>query len=170
MKSSYTACQTSIGTVHVAWTERGVASLHLEVLPESEFLQRVQKNLSEPPVRDDSRQAELTAAVEGWLAGEPYAGPIDLESMTPFTRTVLAETSAIPRGQVRTYSDVARAIGRPRAARAVGGALSRNPVLLLVPCHRVVPGSGVIGNYSGGGKVWKERLLRLEGAEVVRNR
>jgi methylated-DNA-[protein]-cysteine S-methyltransferase len=76
---------------------------------------------------------------------------------------VLRATRAIPRGAVRTYGEVARRVGRPRAARAVGQALHRNPVPLLVPCHRVIGAGGrLVGFGSGIGE--KQRLLRLEGA------
>ena len=71
-------------------------------------------------------------------------------------------TARIPRGEVRTYGELAAIVGRPRAARAVGTAMARNPVPLLVPCHRVVPSSGGVGNY-GFGSDLKAKLLAGEG-------
>lgn len=91
---------------------------------------------------------------------------VDLSSCTPFQREVLAQALSIPRGEVRTYGDIARSIGRPKATRAVGTALGRNPVPLLVPCHRVVPAGGGVGNYAFGADR-KAKLLRLEGAVVA---
>jgi O-6-methylguanine DNA methyltransferase len=90
--------------------------------------------------------------------------PVDLE-LTPFDREVLEEVRRIPSGTTATYGEIARRVGRPRAARAVGNALARNPAVVVIPCHRVLPGSGRVGNYSGeGGSETKARLLRREGA------
>ncbi|MDQ2979110.1 MAG: MGMT family protein [Acidobacteriota bacterium] len=83
-------------------------------------------------------------------------------------RVLLGATSDIPFGAVRTYGEVARAVGSPAAARAVGGALAGNPVPIVVPCHRVIAAGGSLSGYSGGAKGaglrWKRELLRLEGA------
>ncbi|MDQ6892806.1 MAG: type II toxin-antitoxin system prevent-host-death family antitoxin [Acidobacteriota bacterium] len=88
---------------------------------------------------------------------------------TPFLRRVLLDaTCAIPFGRVRTYGEIAEAVGSPAAARAVGGALAANPVPIVVPCHRVIAAGGRLGGYSGGregtGLRWKKELLALEGA------
>lgn len=96
--------------------------------------------------------------------------PIDPAAYpTPFLRRVLLEaTCGIPFGGVRTYGEIAEAIGKPAAARAVGGALAANPVSIIVPCHRVIAAGGRLGGYSGGkegtGLRWKKELLALEGA------
>ncbi len=90
--------------------------------------------------------------------------PVELD-VGPFTRRVLEEVRRIPSGATRTYAAIARSIGEPRAARAVGNALAENPALVVVPCHRVVPSRGGVGDYSGeGGHRTKLRLLRKEGA------
>ena len=82
---------------------------------------------------------------------------------TPFQRKVYQAILKVPRGQVRTYAQVARAIGRPRAARAVGQALKRNRWAPAIPCHRVVASDGTLGGYSGpGGLAAKRRLLLRE--------
>jgi O-6-methylguanine DNA methyltransferase len=103
--------------------------------------------------------------------------PLDLADRPAFDREVLAAVRAIPRGEVRSYGEIARAIGRPGAARAVGGAVGRNPVAMLVPCHRVVAGDGTLGGYGGG---WwgdhernldvKASLLAGEGVVLPRSR
>jgi methylated-DNA-[protein]-cysteine S-methyltransferase len=87
---------------------------------------------------------------------------------TTFAQNVYAIVSRIPRGLVMTYGEVARAAGKPRAARAVGTLMAKNPYPKTeVPCHRVVRSDGVIGNYSGpGGRQQKEKLLRLEGISI----
>jgi methylated-DNA-[protein]-cysteine S-methyltransferase len=87
----------------------------------------------------------------------------DLSPLPEFQRGVLTELARVPFGQVTTYGALAGKIGRPRAARAVGGALNRNPVPIVLPCHRVVGASGSLTGYAGG-LDRKETLLRLEGA------
>jgi methylated-DNA-[protein]-cysteine S-methyltransferase len=87
---------------------------------------------------------------------------VDLSAMGEFTRRVLVETARIPYGEVRSYQWVARRIGRTKAARAVGQALKRNPIPIVIPCHRVIREDGSIGGFSLEG-ITKERLLSLEG-------
>ncbi|MBA3877292.1 MAG: hypothetical protein C0498_10200 [Anaerolinea sp.] len=102
--------------------------------------------------------------------------PLDLEDRPAWDRAVLDAVRAIPRGETRSYGEIARAIGRPGAARAVGGAVGRNPISLLIPCHRVIASDGSLGGY--GGNAWgsrderlalKRELLLREGI-TVRNR
>lgn len=86
-----------------------------------------------------------------------------LSCLTLFQQSVLLECAKIPRGQTCTYSQIARAIGKPRAARAVGNALAINPLAPLIPCHRVVNSDGTPGGYSAkGGKARKMLLLKRE--------
>ena len=82
-----------------------------------------------------------------------------LFALTPFQQAVLAACAKIPKGQTRTYSQIAREIGRPNAARAVGNALGKNPVAPIIPCHRVVRSDGKLGGYSAKGGQAKKRLL-----------
>jgi O-6-methylguanine DNA methyltransferase len=98
------------------------------------------------------------------LAGNASA-PLrfDLSAVSPFGRAVLTKALEIPRGEVRPYSWIAREIGRPLAVRAVGSALARNPIPLLIPCHRVVRNDGTAGQYIFGTAA-KRALLSAEGA------
>jgi O-6-methylguanine DNA methyltransferase len=90
--------------------------------------------------------------------------PVELE-VGPFEKEVLEEIRRIPSGETRTYAEIARRIGNPRAVRAVGNACAHNPAIVIIPCHRVVPSHGGIGQYSGeGGPETKRRLLQKEGA------
>ena len=171
------------GPIHVAATERGVVAL--EVLTERElFGDSVARRVATAPIdlepETDGRAAETARnairAIERFLArGEPAFErlPVDLVSVNPFDRKVFEAVRAIPRGRVTSYGRLARAIGRPGAARAVGGAVGRNPIGLVVPCHRVVAGDGTIGGYGGDG--WGSRetkigvkleLLGLEGVSI----
>jgi len=115
--------------------------------------------------RDDGESA-LAADLRRYFAGEDldFAGyEVDLQTRSEFDRAVLAATRSIPYGQTRTYGQIARAIGQPDAARAVGQALGRNPACIVIPCHRVVAANGGLGGFTGGLR-WKEALLRLEGS------
>jgi len=90
--------------------------------------------------------------------------PLDLD-VTPFERKVLECLRTVPPGEVVTYGDLARLIGEPKASRAVGNVCAKNPAILVVPCHRVVPSAGGVGNYGGaGGPATKRKLLEREGA------
>jgi methylated-DNA-[protein]-cysteine S-methyltransferase len=89
--------------------------------------------------------------------------PVDFCHLSPFARDVLKATAAVPSGGVATYSEIAKQIGNPGASRAVGNALGRNPIPIILPCHRVVPADHSIGNYTGGVDI-KVKLLSLEGA------
>lgn len=91
-----------------------------------------------------------------------FSLPVDLTGVSDFTRLVLDAATEIPYGQVRTYGDVARTIGRPKASRAVGNALGRNPIPVIIPCHRVILASGAMGWYTGGADI-KRKLLDIEG-------
>ena len=100
-----------------------------------------------------------------------FTVPLDLRSATDFHRNVLLETARIPYGQVRTYGQVAMRIGRPRAAQAVGGALARNPIGIIIPCHRVVAYDGHLHGFSSPhGIRTKAALLEHEGIWIEGNR
>jgi methylated-DNA-[protein]-cysteine S-methyltransferase len=98
-----------------------------------------------------------------YLGGErrEFATPVDWRGWPAFTRQVLETCARVPYGTTVSYGELARRVGSPRAARAVGQALGRNPVPLIVPCHRVVRADGGLGGF-GGGPALKGRLLELE--------
>jgi len=90
-----------------------------------------------------------------------------LAKLTPFQRSVLFECAKIPEGETRTYAEIARAVGKPKAVRAVGNALGKNPLAPIIPCHRVVRSDGSVGGYSAkGGTAKKESLLLRERRNV----
>jgi len=93
---------------------------------------------------------------------------LDLTAYTPFQRRVWQATSLIPYGETRTYSWVARQTGNPKAARAVGQALGKNPLPIIIPCHRVIATGDNLGGYSEG-PAWKRTLLQLEASPVTAN-
>ena len=94
-----------------------------------------------------------------------------LSKLTHFQQAVLKECAKRPRGQTRTYSQIATSVGNPRAARAVGNALAKNPLAPLIPCHRVVKSDGTLGGYSvKGGTAKKKRLLSAESLPTFKTR
>ena len=99
-----------------------------------------------------------------YFSGKPvtFHVPLDLTGGTPFQQKVWRVLCSIPYGQTRSYGWVARKLGKPGAARAVGTACGANPIPIIVPCHRVIASDGSLGGYSGG-LAWKRRLLRNEG-------
>jgi O-6-methylguanine DNA methyltransferase len=97
--------------------------------------------------------------------------PLDLEGAGSFARRVYEAARQIPTGQTRSYGELARAVGRPAAARAVGQALGKNPVALIIPCHRVLAAGGKPGGFSAhGGRATKARMLAVEGATLFSSR
>ncbi len=107
---------------------------------------------------------EATSQLAAFFAGarSQFDLPLDPRG-TDFQRAVWAQLLNIPAGQTRSYGDIARAVGKPQASRAVGGANNKNPLPILIPCHRVVGANGALVGYGGGLSV-KERLLALEAA------
>jgi O-6-methylguanine DNA methyltransferase len=92
--------------------------------------------------------------------------PLHLSGLTPFTRKVLTACSKIPSGKTVSYSQLAGMIGKPRASRTVGSALAKNPIPLIIPCHRVIHSDGSLGNFSAPGRtITKKKLIALENNE-----
>ncbi|SDH85496.1 methylated-DNA-[protein]-cysteine S-methyltransferase [Sinosporangium album] len=153
---------TLVGTLVLAVTGRGVVACSYE--NEHEVFERVRREvgtfIGPDPRRLDPVRRELDAFFGRRL--QTFATPVDLQLATPFARSVLQIMTTVRYGTATTYGEIAARIGRPQALRAVGNALAANPVCVIVPCHRVVEGVGVLGGYAGGIAA-KERLLRLEG-------
>ena len=141
-------------------------------LPESnEARLRARLALRFPGAREASPPppvAEAIALVGRLLGGEKLdlaTIDLDLDATTNFEDAVYAAARCIPCGEVRTYGEIAEAIGEPGAARAVGAALGRNPVPIIIPCHRVLGSTGKAGGFSApGGTATKFRMLEIEGA------
>jgi methylated-DNA-[protein]-cysteine S-methyltransferase len=118
--------------------------------------------------RGDAVLEALLVDLQRYFAGEPIdlgRHPVDLSGQPAFHRRALLAARGISYGEVRTYGWLAAAAGRPRAARAAGHAMSRNPIALVIPCHRVVAADGGLGGF-GGGLEMKRALLALEGVQI----
>lgn len=160
--------RSPIGPVYIALSALGVVAIDFSDGEEA-FLSWIQKRTGVYPMRSPERMAEATHQVEEYLAGKRAAFdlPVDMRFLTEFQRTVLYAVMKVPRGEVITYGALARVIGRPKAARAVGQALGSNPIPIVIPCHRVLASDGSLGGYSGrGGVRTKVDLLRLEGVSL----
>jgi AraC family transcriptional regulator of adaptative response/methylated-DNA-[protein]-cysteine methyltransferase len=158
----FSMAESALGLLLVAVGERGACSVRLGASAE-ELLAGLRAQLRTARIeRDDSGLAAwIAAALELARGVEPGVElPLDLPA-GGFRRRVWDALREIPRGRTRTYAEVARSLGRPRAARAVGQACAANPLALLVPCHRVVPAAGGSGGYRWGPER-KRALLHAE--------
>lgn len=164
MEITYTTSQSPLGVLLVATSRKGICMISTgQSVAEVEA--RVFDGFPTATVkRDDNGLTKVVRSVENRIAGRGLDEnlPLDLNG-TPFQVSVWNEMLRIPAGETRSYADVARRIGRPRAFRAVAQACGANPVPIVVPCHRVVASGGKLGGYTGGIEK-KIRLLEAEGA------
>jgi methylated-DNA-[protein]-cysteine S-methyltransferase len=162
---------TALGTCGIAWSEAGVTGV---LLPGTSGLPRRARPEGpegpEGPVGLEAPEAirEAIAAIVALLDGEhtDLRGVVlDESAIDPFRRSVYAAAREIPPGMTASYGDVAHAIGKPDAPRAVGHALGENPFPIVVPCHRVLSSTGALHGFSApGGIATKRRMLEIEGA------
>ena len=150
------------GGLWVAWSINGFTALTLaSAAATSDAFMSLHRRACYSAPRLPS---DLADALERVLVhGDTASAPIDLRGVAPFQTSVLTACSSIPPGTVRPYGWIAETIGNPGSVRAVGTALARNPLPLVVPCHRVVRSDGSIGNYAFGSDMKREILAR-EGA------
>jgi methylated-DNA-[protein]-cysteine S-methyltransferase len=155
--------QTPFGRLHLFGSARGLLRVALPNEPRHAAEASIERALGRVDWREEAAaHAVALAQLAGYFAGErkPFDVPLDVRG-TPFQRLVWEAVAAVPYGQTRTYSEIARAVGRPAAFRAVGAANGANPVPPIVPCHRIVGADGDLTGY-GGGLAMKQRLLELE--------
>ncbi len=157
------------GPVFIAATDRGVVAIEW-LTTEDAFDAGLTRRLGSPvalaaTVRSKGQREKHLARgvkwVEGFLSGRPAGDspPIDLADRPTWDRRVLEAVATIPWGRTASYADIAHRIGSPRATRAVGGALGRNRILFLIPCHRVIASDGSLGGW--GGDRWGDRAHGL---------
>ena len=175
---SYCLFETPLGSCGIAWREpldsarQPVVTLVQlpEATPQATESRIARKAGRGGPSEPPPSIAELIETIRRHLRGEAqdFRGiAVDLEAVPSFARQVYEAAREIPAGQTRTYGEIAKALGRPLAAREVGQALSNNPVPIIIPCHRVSAAHGKLGGFSApGGPATKAKLLALEGARV----
>jgi methylated-DNA-[protein]-cysteine S-methyltransferase len=156
--------ETPVGPLLVAATDRGLARISFDAEPDSQ-LEQLARTYGSRVLRSyvsvDAAHRQLDEYFEG--KRDAFALDVDLRGTAPFARQVLEQLALVPYGQTTTYGTLAGRVGAPRAARAVGTVMNRNPIPIVLPCHRVVGADGSLTGYGGGLHV-KEQLLRLEGA------
>jgi len=170
------------GPIHVAVTPSAVVGI-VVLTPRERFVRDVTRRTGRDEIRGGRAGPLLDraiGAIESFLAGSPgalAALPLDLADRGAWDRSVLGAVRDLAWGEVASYGQIGTAIGRRGVARAVGGAVGRNPIGLAIPCHRVIAGDGSIGGYGGD---WfgsrdellaiKRELLALEGVRLAADR
>ncbi len=163
-----TSARAPFGRLYVGFKGQRIAYIGLDTSASFEDVRaRVEQRLRRPVVRGEAPpwlQETIDRFFRTWRVDDRV---VDISDLTPFEQAALRAAATIPPGEVRSYGWVATQIGRPKAARAVGRVMARNPIPLFFPCHRVVDSSGALHNYFYGLEM-KERLLRMEGYRRAR--
>jgi len=163
LDAGYDVVDSPVGSLLVAATDRGLLRISFDPAPDHhlELLARLAgpRVLRAPRLVDEVHR-ELDEYFEG--RRQAFDLGIDLRGVTPFSARVLEELARVPFGETATYSELAARAGNPKAARAVGTIMNRNPIPIVLPCHRIIGANGSLVGY-GGGLERKETLLRLEG-------
>ncbi len=159
---AYDLADSPVGDLLVAVTNRGLCKIAYR--PE-EALDELAADFGLRVLRIPGRVDRVRRELDEYFAGtrREFDLETDLSPVPDFHRLALRELARVPYGQVTTYGALAAKVGRPNAARAIGGAMNRNPIPIVLPCHRVVGAGGKLTGYAGG-LDRKEQLLRLEGA------
>jgi methylated-DNA-[protein]-cysteine S-methyltransferase len=161
----YKETGTRFGTIGILWMENPTKVQRIVLRPEPNLSRSAQR-------KENPEIQELLASIKGFVQGKVMTldlNLINLDLCSDFQKKVLLAEYGIPRGSVSTYNRIAKYIGSPKAARAVGNALATNPFPLVIPCHRAVRSDGSLGGYQGGTSMKKE-LLEMEGVEIENNK
>ncbi|MCU0504339.1 MAG: methylated-DNA--[protein]-cysteine S-methyltransferase [Chloroflexi bacterium] len=174
----HAVCAAPWGPVHLVAGDRGLVAVSLRQ-PEAEFVADVARRLhgrvvamSDPAVPAAWRATidRTVTELDEYFAGRrtSFDVPVDLAGLSDWDRAVLGGAARLGYGEVTSYGRLARMIGRPGAARAVGGALGRNPVPIVVPCHRILAGDGTLGGYGGGWTGTRDDMLAIKSTLLAR--
>lgn len=168
--AAFTFFDTALGRAGLAWSDAGVYAVAFPGYAPEKMRARFQRTAEDveetanPPEKIKRLIADMIALFEGEPKDLAYA-ELDLSAAPEFDRSVWRETLKIGPGEIKTYGDVARALGDVSLSRRVGQALGRNPIPIIVPCHRVVGADGAMTGFSApGGAEAKRKLLKIEGA------
>lgn len=164
---AFDVADSPLGPLWLALGPRGALAVHYGADPSDAELRRIVARYGPGLLRAPRRLDPLKRELDEYFRGKRrrFEIAVDLSPLTPFQRRVLATTKRLPFGAVATYRAIAERAGTPRATRAAGGALSANPIPIVVPCHRVLASDGTLGGYAGG-LAAKRYLLELERGEA----
>lgn len=166
-RAGYGVVPSPVGPLFVATSDAGVCEIGFgEHETEQQFVRHL-RGRGFRPVHDDTAITAVARELDEYFRGERnrFEVPFDVSGVTGFTKSVLEATAQVPFGHLASYRGIAERIGHPSATRAVGNALGRNPIPVVIPCHRIVRSDSSLGGYTGGLQI-KERLLALEGALI----
>jgi methylated-DNA-[protein]-cysteine S-methyltransferase len=168
----FTLFDTPIGACAIVWGDRGIVGLQLPSADETAMIARLRRRYRDaepgaPPTDVRTAIAEIVALLKG--ERRDLSGiKLDLARVPQFERSVYEIARTIPPGEVLTYGDIAKRLGDPMLAQAVGAALGQNPFPIVVPCHRVVAAGSKLGGFSApGGAKTKRRMLAIEGSPAA---
>lgn len=161
---AYDFADSPLGELLVATSPRGLCRISYDADPDAE-LEVLSRAFGARVLRSAGPLDEIRRQLDEYFAGSRrrFELETDISRLTPFNQKVLHRLARVPYGEVTTYGDLAAQAGRPRAARAVGSVMNRNPLPIVLPCHRVIGSTGRLVGYAGGLER-KEKLLQLEGA------
>ncbi len=170
----YTLFETAIGSCGIAWNAHGIVALHLPESTPSETATRLLRRAGDAskasPPNEVQRAIDAIIALMSGDRIDLRDIPLDMEGIPPFHRKVYEFARNIAPGETRSYGEIAKAVGSPGAARAVGQAMARNPFPIVVPCHRVLAAGGKNGGFTANGGVdTKLRMLAIERSELRLN-
>jgi methylated-DNA-[protein]-cysteine S-methyltransferase len=163
---SFAIAECPVGELMLAATSEGVCRIAFDPDPERQ-LDELARAYGPRVLAQNAPLEALAGQLDEYFVGsrESFELKLDLSTLTPFYRDVLAVLAEVPYGTITTYGALAQEVGCPRAARAVGSAMNRNPIPIVLPCHRVVGSDGSLTGYAGG-LPRKRSLLALEGASL----
>ena len=161
---AYDVTDSPVGTLLIATTDRGLCRISYNAVPEREA-EWLAQSFGVRVLRASKPIEAVRRQLDEYFEGKrtQFELPLDLRPSAPFSRQILKRLARVPYGEVTTYGALAREAHRPQAARAVGTVMNRNPIPIVLPCHRVIGANGSLVGYAGGLER-KELLLKLEGA------
>jgi O-6-methylguanine DNA methyltransferase len=164
----YGEMDSPVGPLFVAATDKGVCEIDFVSAHDQADMVRRLEQRGFHPIENQRAITAIAEQLNEYFSGKRnrFEVPLDFSGVTPFTKAVLAATSDVPFGHLSTYRQIAQSIGQPKATRAVGNALGRNPIPVIVPCHRIVRSDFSLGGYTGGLHI-KQTLLKLEGVALA---
>lgn len=171
-RQHYCLFDTAMGACGISWSGRGITRFQLPEADRAATERQLRRGNRICAGQKDlpAETREVIAQVQQYMAGKQIdfsAAPLDLAGVADFHCQIYAALRTVGWGQTASYGDLAKQVGAPGAARAVGQAMGRNPIPLIIPCHRILASGRGIGGFSAyGGTVTKERMLALEGVHL----